>query len=115
MKLLLDANLSYRMIAVLKHHFDQCLHVDNIGISVPAKDVEIWKYAKENELIIVTNDEDFVDIINMRGFPPKLILLKIGNQNRLIISNILIRHKTDILTLANSDEIGLLEIVNDKL
>jgi len=37
-KLLLDANLSWRMIAVLKQHFDDCFHVDNISITVPAKD-----------------------------------------------------------------------------
>ncbi len=61
MKLLLDANLSWRMIAELKHHFDDCFHVDNIGLAIPAFDSQIWNYAKENELIIVINDEDFID------------------------------------------------------
>ena len=42
MKLLLDANLSWRMIPNLKHYFEDCLHVDNIGIITPAKDLEIW-------------------------------------------------------------------------
>jgi len=38
MKLLLDANLSWRMIVILKQHFDDCFHVDSIGLNVPAKD-----------------------------------------------------------------------------
>ena len=60
MKLLLDANLSWRMVAVLKQYFDDCFHVDHIGLTVPAKDSEIWNYALENGLIIVTKDEDFI-------------------------------------------------------
>jgi predicted nuclease of predicted toxin-antitoxin system len=111
MRLLLDANISWRIVSVLKQHFEDCFHVDNIGLPVPAKDVEIWEYAKKNDLIIVTNDEDFIDYINVRGFPPKIVLLKSGNQSRLFITNLLIQRKEDILSLADSTEIGLLEIV----
>jgi predicted nuclease of predicted toxin-antitoxin system len=111
MKLLLDANLSYRMISVLKQHFDDCFHVDSIGLTVPAKDSEIWNYARKNDLIIVTNDEDFIDFLNVKGFPPKVVLLKTGNQSRLYITNLLIQRKTEILSLSTSSDIGLLEIV----
>ncbi len=55
MKLLLDANLSWRMVIVLKQHFEDCLHINSIGLAMLAKDVEIWNYAKQNDLIIVTN------------------------------------------------------------
>ena len=77
MKLLLDANLSWRMIPILQQHFTACHHIDHIDeLIVPAKDWEIWKYAKEHDMIIVTNDEDYIDLINLRGFPPKVVLLK---------------------------------------
>jgi len=56
MKLLLDANLSWRLVATLQQHFTDCLHVDNIGLPIPATDQAIWNYAKENEFLIVTND-----------------------------------------------------------
>ncbi len=56
MKLLLDANLSWRMIPALKTHFEDCFHVDHIGLQVPSKDKEIWEYAKSMNLVIVTND-----------------------------------------------------------
>jgi predicted nuclease of predicted toxin-antitoxin system len=112
MRLLLDANLSWRMISILKQHFDDCFHVDSIGLNVPAKDSEIWDYARKNNLIIVTNDEDFIDFINVKGFPPKVILLKTGNQSRLYITNLLIQRKEDILSLSNASETGLLEIIS---
>ena len=60
MKLLLDANVSWRLAARLQPYFSDCLHVDHIGLSVPAKDIEIWNYALANDCIIVTNDEDFL-------------------------------------------------------
>ncbi len=64
MKLLLDANISWRLVAKLKLHFDDCLHTDNIGLVVPAKDTEIWAYAAAENLIIVTNDDDFLNLTN---------------------------------------------------
>ena len=79
MKLLLDANLSWRMIDHLKQYFEDCLHVDRIGLNVPASDKEIWAFARGNDLIIVTNDEDFIGFSNFNGFPPKAILLRTGN------------------------------------
>ena len=112
MKLLLDANLSWRMVQVLKQHFEECLHVDSIGLTVPAKDSEIWDYARKENLIIVTNDEDFIDFMNVKGFPPKVILLKTGNQSRLYITNLLIQRKDEILVFFNSAEVGLLEIIS---
>ena len=114
MKLLLDANLSWRMISILKQHFEDCYHVDHVDLNVPATDKEIWRFAKENSLIIVTNDEDFVDFLNYYGFPPKVILLRTGNQNHLFISNLIVQRKTDIELFYNSPETGLLEIIIPK-
>ena len=55
MRLLLDANLSWRMIAVLQQHFEDCFLVDRVAeLEVPASDTAIWNYAKNNDLIIVT-------------------------------------------------------------
>jgi predicted nuclease of predicted toxin-antitoxin system len=110
MKLLLDANLSWRLIEKLKFHFESCIHVDRCTLPVPAKDLEVWQFAKDNELIIVTNDDDFLNLINFKGFPPKVILLKTGNQSNEFIVSLLINHKEDITALQASEEYGLLEI-----
>lgn len=68
MKLLLDANVSWRLSARLKFHFEDYFHVDDIGLKIPASDIEIWNYALANELIIVTNDYDFVNLLNFKGY-----------------------------------------------
>lgn len=114
MKLLLNANLSWRMINTLKEHFDDCFHVDHVDLKVPATDIDIWSYAKANQLIIVTNDDDFADLVNLKGFPPKVVLLKTGNQSRLFLTNLLILRKEEIQQLNTLQDIGLLEIVDKK-
>ncbi|MCY7309974.1 MAG: DUF5615 family PIN-like protein [Chitinophagaceae bacterium] len=45
MKLLPDANISRRLEANLKNHFNGYFHIDNIGLSIPAADREILDYA----------------------------------------------------------------------
>ncbi|MEO8819310.1 MAG: DUF5615 family PIN-like protein [Ginsengibacter sp.] len=110
MKLLLDANLSWRLCSKLKSYFEDCLHVDLIGLTVPAKDFEIWDYAWKHNLIIVTNDDDFIDILNIKGYPPKIILLRTGNQSNFFIEKTLIKKYLIISSFIHDINIGLLEI-----
>jgi predicted nuclease of predicted toxin-antitoxin system len=42
-------------------------------------DGEIWDYAKQNNLTIVTKDSDFSHRIIVSSPPPKIIHIKIGN------------------------------------
>ena len=109
-KLLLDANLSWRLVAKLKLHFDDCFHVDSIGLAIPARDGEIWNYALAYRLIVVTNDEDFLDLVNVKGFPPKVVLLRTGNQSNLYVEQLMIKHKSDIQSLSESQDYGVLEL-----
>jgi hypothetical protein len=39
MKILLDANISWKLINVLKPIFGECAHVDLMGLNVPADDI----------------------------------------------------------------------------
>ncbi len=110
MKLLLDANVSWRLASRLQAHFEACFHVDFIDLTVPVKDIEIWNYALTNQLTIVTNDEDFLNLISTKGFPPKVVLLKTGNQSTNYIEALLINHKNDIEALYHSLEYGVLEL-----
>jgi len=60
MKLLLDANISWRLCSFITKNLGECVHVNRIGLLHPIKDSDIWKYAKEHECIIVTQDSDFL-------------------------------------------------------
>jgi len=109
--LLLDANLSWRSVAVLKKHYNDCLHVDDTPLPFPAKDIEIWDYARKKGMVIVTNDEDFLYLSSFKGFPPKVLLLKTGNQNRKFIEQILINRMEQIKQFIESSEYGILELI----
>ena len=108
--LLLDDNLSWRLVRSLQTHFPGTIHVGNSGLIEPASDNAIWDFAKRYTLTIVTNDEDFLYLLMQKGFPPKVVLLKIGNASSNTIANVLIKHKKDIVEMIGSDQLGILEI-----
>ena len=109
--LLLDANLSWRSVTVLKNYYDDCYHVDDVGLPIPAKDKEIWDYATKHNMLIITNDEDFLYLSTLKGFPPKVLLLRMGNQSRRFIEQTLINMKIQIKIFVESSEYGILELI----
>lgn len=109
MKLLLDANLSWRLVKSISFEFPDTKHINEL-LTQPAKDIEIWNLALKYGFIIVTNDEDFLNLILVKGFPPKIILLKSGNQSNLFLINLLIKNKEAIEKLFTSEDIGILEL-----
>ncbi|MCL2180897.1 MAG: DUF5615 family PIN-like protein [Treponema sp.] len=110
MKLLLDANLSWRITPALSEHFGECIHVNETTMPKPAGDIEIWNYAAANGYTIITQDSDFINFLETKGFPPKIILIRIGNMNRKTTEKILIQAKQSIIELENGN-FGLLEII----
>ena len=110
MKLLLDANISWRLTALLAEQFGECIHVNRTDLPKPAKDTEIWNYAANNRCIIVTQDSDFLNFFETKGYPPKIVLLRTGNMSVKETEKILIQAKNSIEDLDKGDY-GLLEII----
>jgi predicted nuclease of predicted toxin-antitoxin system len=111
MTLLLDANLSWRLIQKLSPYFAAVWHVESVQLPQPPKDTEIWEFARQNNAIIVTNDDDFYQLSVLKGSPPKVIVLRTGNQSNNYIAQIIIKHVNDIKSFYEIDECGLLEII----
>ncbi len=109
MKLLFDENISWRIKKILLKHFPDCKHVSDIENELRT-DNQIWEYAKKQDFIIVTFDEDFTDIQMIYEFPPKIIWLRCGNKNTVYIAEKLIRLKTEIINFYNDNEQGIFEI-----
>lgn len=109
MRILLDENISFRIVTIIEPAFPGSVHVTLAGLSAK-QDVEIYDYAKANQLLIVTFDEDFYELQLMRGFPPKIIWLRFGNSNNLKIANKLIENQQNILDFNANSEKGILEI-----
>ncbi len=77
MKLLLDDNLSPKLVALLRDSYFDVTHVASVGLGA-ASDTEIWRWAKDNGYLICTKDSDFYHHAVLQG-PPKVIRLKLGN------------------------------------
>ena len=88
MKLLLDENLSRRIVPFLENEYPASTQVTLIGME-QASDREVWEYAKTQDFVIVTHDSDFYELSLLYGQPPKVIWLKSGNQTKASTVNIL--------------------------
>jgi len=92
MKLLLDENLSRRLVPFLQREYPGSSQVALLGLE-SASDAEIWRVAKEQDFVIVTRDSDFEELSLVWGQPPKVIWLKIRNQSRATTLKILLDHQ----------------------
>jgi predicted nuclease of predicted toxin-antitoxin system len=88
MKLLLDQNLSPRLIQRLADLYPGSIHVEAVGLD-RALDNEVWLYTKDNGLTIVSKDADFNELSLIWGFPPKVIWIQRGNCSTKAIEAIL--------------------------
>lgn len=78
MSLWLDENLSQQLCLRLGDLWAGITHVQLVGLE-SASDEQVWNYARESGLTIVTKDADFHDRVILSGFPPKVIWLRFGN------------------------------------
>ena len=92
MKLLLDENLSRRIVPFLEADFPGTSQVALLGLE-RASDTEIWQYARNNGFCIVTRDADFYDLSLLRGSPPKVVWLRTGNVTRAAIARLLLDNR----------------------
>ena len=113
MKLLLDENLSHRLVARLEEAFPGTVSVDYIGLrSQP--DTAIGDYAAAQGFAIVSKDEDLRQLSFFRGHPPKVIWLAVGNAGTDRVADLLLRNKNRIITFLGQNEDSLLILnVND--
>jgi predicted nuclease of predicted toxin-antitoxin system len=77
-RLLLDENLSPRLVPLLASLYPGSSHVHAAGLS-SASDLDIWNFAAANGLTIVTKDRDFQEFSLDLGHPPKVIAITAGN------------------------------------
>ncbi|HTG31403.1 MAG TPA: DUF5615 family PIN-like protein [Thermoanaerobaculia bacterium] len=109
MKLLLDQNLSYRLLARLETVFPGSSQIHRLGME-HADDAVIWHFARENGFSIVTKDSDFYERSLVQGFPPQVIWLKCGNISTRQLEEILLRSVDAISSFLQECKAACLEI-----
>lgn len=88
MKLLLDENISYKLVNRLQEFFRGIKHISDFKLN-SIEDKVIFQFAKENDFAIVTFDEDYFTLSILNNFPPKIIWLRTGNLSTIELEEIL--------------------------
>ncbi|MEX0775091.1 MAG: DUF5615 family PIN-like protein [Phycisphaeraceae bacterium] len=107
MKLLLDQNLSPKLVDDLADLFPDSSHVQDAGLD-RASDDEVWEHARTHVFAIVTKDEDYSQLSALRGSPPKVIWLQLGNCTTAEIEAAFRARKNDIDTFEKDASAGTL-------
>ena len=109
MRLLFDEKLSEELCRLLEDVFPGSLHVRQIGAGGFA-DEAIWHLAQERDCLLVTKDEDFHRLSVLRGAPPKVMWLRLGNCGTHDVALMLRRHVADLHRFAEQTEVTFLEL-----
>jgi predicted nuclease of predicted toxin-antitoxin system len=110
MKLLLDENLSRRLVPFLQHDYPGTSQVVLMGME-SASDKEVWERARLDDFVIVTRDADFQELSLVWGQPPKVIRLKTRNLNRASTLKVLIDFKAQIIQSLETLGLASIEVV----
>jgi predicted nuclease of predicted toxin-antitoxin system len=110
--LLFDHNLSPRLVRRLNDIARGSAHVSMLGLD-QASDDAVWSHARDHQFTIVTKDADFDDLVTLRGFPPKLVRLIIGNCTTNQVEELLRQLRMLIEVFITDPDTGLLLIRAD--
>lgn len=107
MKLLIDQNLSPKLVNKLNGIFPDSKHLIDVGIDT-APDTTVWKFAKAHNFIILSKDTDFINLNVLYGFPPKIIWIQRGNCSTSQVLQIINDSFLKIKSFAGSPKNGIL-------
>jgi len=108
-RLLFDEQLSEELVTAVGDLFPDSLHVRLLGKG-GAADPIIWEVAREHDCVLVTRDEDFHRLSVLRGAPPKVVWLRIGNCATADIARLLRDRADELRRFEAQTEVTLLEL-----
>jgi predicted nuclease of predicted toxin-antitoxin system len=108
-KLLLDENVSRRLVPALNEKYPGSTHVELVGLA-GATDLAICDYASLHDFVVVTKDEDFDRLVALRAFNPKLVRLVLGNSSNDQIAETLLSVAEKIFVQLQRPEVGIVEV-----
>jgi predicted nuclease of predicted toxin-antitoxin system len=110
MKILIDQNISQRIVPLLAPKFDILDHILQLGLT-DAEDYEIFMYARANGYqAVITADDDFVKLINQFSQPPKVIWIRTGNCSTKVLSGLLLDKIATIREFIQSADFDIYEV-----
>ena len=84
MKLLLDHNISHKLVVRLADVFPGSTQTRLLNLG-RTNDPQLWLIAQTHGFIFVTKDKDVAELAILRGAPPKVIWLRMGNCSTIAV------------------------------
>ena len=109
MKLLLDQNLSRKIVTQIEDVYPDSCHIASV-LTETTSDRDIWLYAQEHGFAIATKDDDFEQRSILLGHPPKIIWIRLGNCKTNQIVSLLINSQKTILAFSDDFEKSILPL-----
>lgn len=109
MKLLLDENLSRRIVPALQARFPGSSQVALLGLE-STTDAQLCDFAAKNGFVVCSKDDDFEQIVAARSYRPKLIRIALGNASNDQILRSLLAAADRIELALSQDDIGVVAI-----
>lgn len=110
MKILVDQNISFRLVQRIIGVFPQVGHVKSLGLT-GANDYHVFMSARQQGFAaVITQDEDFYNLLLEHGAPPKIIWLRTGNCSTAFLAEVILRNATLIQAFLDDDMQDCLEI-----
>ena len=110
MKLLLDENISSKLVKFLTKYFPESSHIDFLQMQ-GTTDTSIWEYAQAENFITLLKDNDFRQRSFLFGSPPKVIWLSVGNGGTQVIKELILENIALIQNFSQDPMEGLLVLV----
>ena len=79
---------SFRLVDQLSDLYPHSFHVRDVGL-IGHSDEEIWHYSAMEHCAIATKDVDFYQRSMLRGAPPQVIWVRIGNATTRAMADVL--------------------------
>lgn len=108
-RLLVDQNLSHKLVPRLAPAFPGITHVRGVNLN-RADDLIIWTWAAVNAYVMVSMDGDFHHLVLLKGAPPKVVWLRVGNCSTDDIAHLLTANRDQIAGMVADPEAALLLI-----
>jgi len=79
MNFVVDAHLPMRLVFWLRKRGHDVIHTRELPLKNETDDIDIIQLSVDQERIVVSKDEDFYKYFILKGQPPKLLILTMGN------------------------------------
>ncbi len=109
MRLLFDENLSPDLPHLLAGEFPDSAHLRDLGL-VGADDAVIWHAAAVQGFVLVSRDDDFIELAILRGAPPKVVAVGLGNCRTAEVEALLRSARDRLERFALEPDASLLEL-----